>query len=133
MVICLNGRRFHFVYKKKVPRNNYGRMQEVYECEDCSGCPCADRCKKKPDNKKLNLNRELTVLHEEVLRNLTDTYGILLRRNRAIQAKGTFGIMKNDWDYKRIVHRGLESVMMEVILVSIRHNLYKYYNKQRRI
>ncbi|MBS5520513.1 MAG: transposase [Acidaminococcus intestini] len=90
------------------------------------------RILKKPDNKKLNLNWELTVLHEEVLRNLTDAHKLLLRRDRAIQAKGTFRIMKNDRESKRIVRRGIESMMVEVILVSIIHNLCKYYNKQRR-
>ena len=42
----------------------------------------------------------------------------------------TFGIMKNDRWYKRIVRRGINSVRLEVFLVSIGHNLYKYHNKQ---
>ena len=53
--------------------------------------------------------------------------------NRSIQAEGTFGIMKNDRWYKRIVRRGIESVRMEIYLVSIGHNLYKYHNKQIRL
>lgn len=130
---CPNGRKFHFVYKKAVPGNKYGRTQEVYECEDCSGCPFAERCKKTPHNRKINLNWELTELHEKVLKNLTDTHGILLRRNRAIQAEGTFGIMKTDRSYNRIVRRGIESVKLEVILVSIGHNLYKFHNKRQRV
>lgn len=52
--------------------------------------------------------------------------------NRSIQAEGTFGIMKNDRWYKRIVRRGMESVRLEVFLVSIGHNLYKFHNKKRR-
>ena len=50
--------------------------------------------------------------------------------NRSIQAEGTFGIMKNDRWYKRIVRRGLNSVRLEVFLVSIGQNLYKFHNKQ---
>lgn len=38
--------------------------------------------------------------------------------------------MKNDRWYKRIVRRGINSVRLEVFLVSIGHNLYKYHNKQ---
>ena len=49
--------------------------------------------------------------------------------NRSIQAEGTFGIIKNDRWYRRTVRRGMKSVMMELYLVSIGHNLYKYYNK----
>ena len=52
--------------------------------------------------------------------------------NRSIQAEGTFGIIKNDRWYKRIVRRGIEFVELEIFLVSIGHNLYKFYNKSRR-
>ena len=53
--------------------------------------------------------------------------------NRSIQAEGTFGIMKNDRWYKRIVRKGMESVRLEVFLVSIGQNLYKFHNKKMRI
>lgn len=53
--------------------------------------------------------------------------------NRSIQAEGTFGIIKNDRWYKRIVRRGIKSVLLEVFLVSIGHNLYKYHNKQKKV
>ena len=44
----------------------------------------------------------------------------------------TFGIMKNDRWYKRIVRRGIESVRLEMFLVSIGQNLYKFHNKKKR-
>ena len=106
-------------------------QEEIYECEDCSGCPYAERCKKTPHNRQISLNRELTKVHAEVIGRLTDTRGFLLRRNRAIQAEGTFGVMKNDREYDRIVRRGMDSVKMEVFLVSIGFNLYKYHRKQQ--
>ena len=96
-----------------------------------SGCPYAERCKKTPHNRRISLNRELTKDHAEVIGRLTDTRGFLLRRNRAIQAEGTFGVMKNDREYGRIVRRGMDSVKMEVFLVSIGFNLYKYHRKQQ--
>ena len=64
--------------------------------------------------------------------NLESIQGALLRMNRSIQAEGTFGIMKNDRWYKRIVRRGIDSVRLEVFLVSIGQNLYKFHNKQMR-
>ena len=72
-------------------------------------------------------------MHREVLDNLNSIQGALLRTNRSIQAEGTFGIMKQDRNYRRIVRRGIKSVLLEVILVSIGHNLYKHYNKSLRI
>ena len=71
-------------------------------------------------------------MHKEVLDNLESIHGALLRMNRSIQAEGTFGIMKYDRWYKRTVRKGLECVRLELFLVSIGHNLYKYHNKQMR-
>jgi hypothetical protein len=130
---CPNGKSFYLQYRKNVKGNKYGRQEEVYQCEDCSGCPYAEQCKKTDKNRTVRLNHELTSMHQEVIENLESIKGALLRMNRSIQAEGTFGIMKNDRWYKRIVRRGIKSVLLEVFLVSIGHNLYKYHNKQKKV
>lgn len=89
--------------------------------------------KKTAKNRTIRVNEELTAMHEEVIQNLESIHGALLRMNRSIQAEGTFGIIKNDRWYKRIVRRGIDSVRLELFLVSIGHNLYKYHNKQMRL
>ena len=50
----------------------------------------------------------LDVRMQSSVKNLESIQGALLRMNRSIQAEGTFGIMKNDRWYKRIVRRGME-------------------------
>lgn len=130
---CPNGKAFHFAYRKNVRGNRYGRQEEVYVCEDCAGCPYARQCKKTDKNRSIRINEELTAMHEEVIGNLESIHGALLRMNRSIQAEGTFGIMKNDRWYKRVVRRGMDAVKLEVFLVCIGHTLYKYYNKQMRL
>ena len=130
---CPNGKAFHLQYRKHVYGNQYGRQEEVYQCEDCSGCPYTERCKKADKNRTVRINHELTAMHQEVIDNLESIHGALLRMNRSIQAEGTFGIMKNDRWYKRIVRRGIKSVQLEVFLVSIGQNLYKFHNKQKKV
>ena len=130
---CPNGKNFYLRYRKNVKGNKYGRQEEYYQCEDCSGCPYAEQCKKTDKNRIVRINRELTAMHQEVIENLESIQGALLRMNRSIQAEGTFGIIKNDRWYKRIVRRGIKSVLLEVFLVSIGHNLYKYHNKQKKV
>ena len=132
-LICPNNRKFHFAYRSAVKGNKYGRQEEIYICEDCSGCPYAEQCKKTDGNRRIRMNWELTAMHQEVLDNLESVHGALLRMNRSIQAEGTFGILKYDRWYKRIVRRGLHSVRLELLLVSIGHNLYKYFNKQKKL
>ena len=66
----------------------------------------------------------LTSMHQEVVDNLESIHGALLRMNRSIQSEGTFGVMKYDRWYKRVVRKGMEQVRLEIFLVSIGHNLY---------
>ena len=132
-LICPNNKKFNFLYRKHIKGNNFGRTSEVYECEDCSACPLKSKCHKGKGNRKININDELTGFHKEVINNLESTHGALLKMNRSIQAEGTFGILKQDRWYKRIVRKGEFKVKLEIYLVSIGHNLYKYHNKKQRI
>ena len=131
-LICPWGKKFRFAYRKAVKGNRYGRQEEYYTCEDCGGCPYKEQCKKPDKNRTVCVNRELSCMHQEVVENLESIHGALLRMNRSIQAEGTFGIIKYDRWYKRVVRRKLNRVSLEIYLVSIGHNLYKFRNKKKR-
>ena len=132
-LICPAGRKFQFKYEQHVRGNQYGRTEEVYECESCEGCEHKEKCCPKAKNyRTIRLNRELTKTHEEVLDNLCSIQGALLCMNRSIQAEGTFGVMKWDKSYKRAFRKGLESVILEFTLISCGFNLYKYHKRRQR-
>ena len=130
---CPAGQAFHLQYRRNVKGNQYGRQEEIYRCENCTDCPYASECKKTDKNRTIRVNQELTSIHQEVVDNLESIQGALLRMNRSIQSEGTFGIMKNNRWYKRIVRKGMEQVRLEIFLVSIGHNLYKYHKKRLRL
>lgn len=132
-LLCPNNKKLVFSYRKAVKNNKYGRQEEIYTCEDCSGCPYAEQCKKTDKNRSISLNEELTSMHCEVLNNLESIHGALLRMNRSIQAEGTFGVIKYDRWYKRLVRRGQSKVKLEILLVSIGFNIHKFYNKMNRL
>lgn len=132
VLYCPNNKPFHFKKRQPIRGNKYGREEELYECEDCSGCPLAEKCKKGKNNKVITLNRELTTFHEEVMDNLASPAGILLRINRSIQSEGTFGVIKQDRHFRRITRRGMKNVKLEILLVALGFNLNKYCTKQRR-
>ena len=133
-IICPKGRKFNFKCEQHVKGNNYGRTEEVYECESCENCENKKECcPKAKNNRTIRLNRELTSMHEEVLRNLCTIQGALLCMNRSIQAEGTFGIIKSDKSYKRLRRKGLENVIVEFTLIACGFNLYKYHNKINRM
>ena len=132
-LVCPNGKKFIHKYNAHIRGNQYGRTEEVYECENCEGCPYRSECSKRSKgNRTARLNRELTTYHEEVLKNLQSIHGALLSMNRSIQSEGTFGIIKWDRSYKRLFRRGKKAVILEFTLISCGYNLYKYHNKKNR-
>ena len=132
-LICPNNRKFKFKYEKHIDGNKYGRTEEIYECEDCKDCQYKQECcPKAKGNRTIKINRELTVMHEEVLKNLSSIQGALLCMNRSIQAEGTYGIIKWDKSYKRLRRRGMDNVILEFTLIACGFNLSKYHSKKMR-
>lgn len=132
-LLCPNDKKFVFKYNKHVYRNKYGRTEEIYECEDCEGCPYRKECSKKASGyRTASFNRELTSMHKEVINNLESIHGALLCMNRSIQSEGTFGIIKWNRSYKRLFRRRIKGAILELTLISCGYNLYKYHNKCNR-
>ena len=128
--VCPNGKEFHYLYSRPVRGNKFGRTEEMYQCEDCSGCQLKEQCCKSEGNRVVRINEELTKFHKEVLHNLNSVHGALLRMNRSIQAEGAFGTIKWNRDYKRARRRGLKGVILEISMISCGFNLHKYHLKQ---
>ena len=132
-LLCPGGRKFRFKCRRPVYKNQYGRTEELYECESCEGCEYKSECSPKASgNRTIRMNEELTAIHQEVLSNLESIHGALLRMNRSIQAEGTFGVLKWDRSYKRLFRRGEKNVILELTLISCGFNIYKYHNKKQR-
>lgn len=133
-IICPNDKKFVFKCERPIKGNNYGRTEEIYECEDCSNCQYKKECcPKAKNNRTIRINTELTSIHEEVIKNICSIQGALLCMNRSIQAEGTYGIIKWDRSYKRTKRKGLRNVMLEFLLISCGFNLCKYYNRKTRM
>ena len=130
-LVCPNNKKFLFLRTAPVRGNRYGRSEELYQCEDCSGCSLKEQCSKAKGNRTIRLNEELTRFHEEVLGNLNCIHGALLRMNRSIQAEGAFGEMKWNRSYTRARRRGLDGLILETALISCGFNLHKFHLKSQ--
>ena len=130
-LLCPNNKKFCFLRSVPVKGNRFGRTEQLYQCEDCSGCPHKDKCSKAKGNRTICLNQELTRFHEEVLANLDCIHGALLRMNRSIQAEGAFGEMKWNRSYTRARRRGLDGLILETALISCGFNLHKFHLKSQ--
>ncbi len=125
--VCPNGKEFIYLKSSPIRGNHYGRTEELYQCEDCTGCPLKEKCCKCKANRIVRINRELTSIHEEVLGNLNSIHGALLRMNRSIQSEGAFGEIKWNRSYTRARRRGLDGLIFEIALISCGFNLHKFH------
>ena len=49
--------------------------------------------------------------------------------NRSIQVEGTFGVLKNDYEFQRFLLRGKNKVKLEILLLCLGYNLNKLHAK----
>ena len=83
--------------------------------------------------KRYDINEELWALQKEARKNLESEWGIELRIQRSIQVEGAFGVLKEDFRFRRFRRRGLQNVKFEFLLLAIGYNLSKYHNKKHRV
>ena len=128
--VCPGGKEFHYLKSRPVRYNQYGRTEELWQCEDCTDCPLKPECCKCAGNRVVSLNEELSGMHKEVIENLNSVHGALLRMNRSIQAEGAFGTIKWNRAYTRARRRGMRGLLLEISMISCGFNLHKYHLKK---
>ncbi len=127
---CHAGRTLYPVYvKKQKNRNGYESEVTVYECTDCGGCPCKNKCTKAKGNKKLQVSKNFIEHRQASYENIMSETGIRYRMNRSIQVEGAFGVLKNDYGFQRFLLRGKTKVKLEILLLCFGYNINKLHVK----
>lgn len=68
---------------------------------------------------------------KESLANILTDEGVLLRKNRSIQVEGVFGILKQDYNFRRFLIRGNRRIETQFFLLAFAFNVEKLKNKQK--
>lgn len=127
---CPAGKRFAHIHDtKRHTKTGYEATLAVYECFGCQGCPQKKLCTRTQGNRRLTLSRKFLALRQEALERITTETGKLLRLNRSIQSEGAFGVLKQDYGFRRYLRRGMLGVMTETLLYAIAYNIGKLHNK----
>lgn len=113
----------------KTSKNGYKSEVTIYECEDCSECPCKEKCTKAKDNRRMQVSKTFVEKRQISYENITSESGILLRINRSIQVEGAFGVLKSDYNFNRFLTRGKNSVKTEFMLLCFGYNINKLHTK----
>ena len=131
--VCPNGNAFTYIGDKEITTKGGNlRIKQQYATK-CDGCPFINKCHSNNCKDKSTKLFTVDLVYEEmkdtVIKNLESELGIVQRTRRSIEAEGTFGIFKQDWDYDRIHRRGIDNVRLEVTLAAIGFNLKKLYTR----
>ena len=132
---CAEGRKLPLVRESL---NKYSKRESYishYKCEDCTGCPSRASCCSSKDvdkPKMLQIKKQLKEKRAESLANITTEEGILLRMCRSIQVEGAFGLIKNDFAFRRFFSTGKKNIRTELFFLAMGFNLKKRWMKQQK-
>lgn len=127
---CYNGKQLKPVgVINRTSATGYRSEITLYECEDCRDCPYKTQCTKAKGNRKMQVSKKFIEKRQKSYENITSEVGIKLRVNRSIQVEGAFGVLKNDYNFKRFLTRGKNSVRNEFILLCFAYDINKLHAK----
>lgn len=101
----------------------------IYSCKECENCPYRTLCTQSQTGRRIQRATIFTKFRNESLKNITTEKGILLRMNRSIQVEGAFGVLKQDYGFRRFLTRGSENVKIEMLLLCFAFNINKLHKK----
>lgn len=106
-----------------------------YRCESCENCLHRAKCCRKQDvnaPKEVIMKETFWEKRQQSLENITSDRGIQLRINRSIQVEGAFGLIKNDFGFRRFLTTGKKNVRIELLFLALGFNLKKRWMKQQK-
>lgn len=129
LFICPNGKALPFRYvSHRTDRSGFKREFNVYECEDCTGCPLRQQCTKTKEgtNRRIYYNTKWEQQKNKVKELLSDEKTGELYGQRKVDVEPVFGYLKAILGFNRMSLRGKENVKNEIGFALMAVNLRKY-------
>ena len=112
--------------------NGYETKTKYYRNESCGNCPHFGKChSSKKGFRTIKVTENFNDFRKETYENITSEEGILLRVNRSIQVEGAFGVLKQDYGFRRFLTRGKKNIETQFFLLAFAFNVNKLYNKKK--
>ena len=131
---CAVGRTLSMFRESKDKYSKHDVVVSHYRCENCGGCPRRAECCKASDTdkpKELRIRKQYEQKRAISEANIMTDEGILLRICRSIQVEGAFGLLKNDFGFRRFLTKGKRNVRTELFLLGMGFNLKKLWKKRQ--
>ena len=125
--VCPIGQHMTLVCQKHgKTASGYRTLLQVYEAQNCDGCPLRCLCtKRKEGNRQIEVNHLLREYKRKARERLNSDEGLMHRSKRPIEPEAVFGQMKANMHYKRFRHFGKDKIMMDFAFFAIAFNLKK--------
>ena len=129
--ICPNGKSLYYANDSRAEtENGYTVTKKNYVCEGCAGCSHREECfKGQYENRKISLSQTMARQKREATERITTDKGITLRMNRSIQVEGAFGVLKEDYAFRRFLTRGKRKTETQFFLLCFAFNIRKLCNR----
>lgn len=131
---CKAGKTLSFTGKyTRKSATGFERVVSNYRCTDCAGCELRAKCSRAKDEttKDLGVCWEFELHRAQSRENITSEKGICYRMNRSIQVEGAFGVIKQDWGFRRFLLRGRQNILTELGIIAFAFNIKKLLAKRR--
>lgn len=77
----------------------------------------------------MEVSKAFVALLQASLERITSEQGKLLRLNCSIQSEGVFGVLKQDYGFRRYLRRGEANVFTETLLYAMPFDIKKLHSK----
>jgi transposase len=114
---------------KRRSKSGFEARITVYECSGCEMCPQRKLCTHAKGNRQIRISKAFITLRQAALKRITSQMGKTLRLNRSIQSEGAFGVLKQDYGFRRFLRRGKGNVFTETLLYAMAFNINKLHAK----
>ena len=111
--------------KHEKSKKGFVSEKAVYRCESCDNCTYRQNCTKAKSAKTITVSHKFKELRNESRENITTDFGKRLRMNRSIQSEGAFGVLKEDYSFRRFLCRGRNNIKTEFLLLALAYNIKK--------
>ena len=130
--LCPNGDVLRYAYSKmEHTAAGYEIETRYYRNNSCSGCVHCGKCHKSERGfREIKVTPEFVENRKESLTNIISEEGVLLRMNRSIQVEGVFGVLKQDYGFRRFLTRGKAHIETQFFLLAFAFNVEKWRNRQ---
>lgn len=128
---CPGGRKLKFKREKtKTTANGYTVSTRYYSNDSCGRCPHKDKChRSKNGYRTVQVNSIMTKHRQIALKNITSEEGTILRMNRSIQVEGVFGVLKENYGFRRFLTRGKKNIETQFFILAFALNFEKLCNR----